>query len=371
MQLPFIDLKPAAALVSDTAQAAWQQAVANTQFVGGSAVNALETTLAEQLGCRHAIACGNGTDALTIALRALGVGPNSTVALPNFTFWATYEAVAQLGAQAVLIDIGSDLQMDLDELSRAHEKHPLDAAILVHLMGWASPHIAEFRIFCAEREIALLEDGAQSYGVEVAGESVYQGAHLSTLSFYPAKVIGGCMDGGAMMCDDDGLAAMLRKLCNHGRSSHYGHSHVGYNSRMGGLQAIWLDQMLAHGDTIVQQRRAHEQAYREALANADVDLVGPPAGVAGNGYLNVCLLREQNRDAIAKHLRDAQVGSGWVYPQTIDAQPPAKDALRVSDLRRSKELCPRILNLPLYFGMTSSQREHACATMLAALSEES
>src|SRR5262245_46039771 len=195
--IPFIDLHPMTRLVADAVAPRWAHVLESCELVGGAGVQQLERELARYCGTRAAVACANGTDALLLALQAAGVKPGMHVALPNLTFWATFEAVAQLGAIPVLIDISpDDLQLDLGELQRAHERFRFQHAILVHLYGWASSQLSEIRTFSAGRDIRLIEDAAQAIGVVAGGRPLLADATLATLSFYPAKVIGGCMDGG-------------------------------------------------------------------------------------------------------------------------------------------------------------------------------
>src|SRR5690348_325621 len=146
MPVPFIDLKRLVPLVREEVLAAWTECLDRTEFVGGPRVLALEKRLAEVLGTPRAVSCANGTDALIVGLQALGVRRGSKVALPNLTFWATFEAIAQLGAIPVLVDVDADdLQLSLRELASAHDAHRLDAAILVHLFGWTSGRLREIR----------------------------------------------------------------------------------------------------------------------------------------------------------------------------------------------------------------------------------
>ena len=257
MPVPFINLARIVARVRDDVLPAWTECLDRCEFVGGPRVGALEKKLAGVLGIPRVVSCANGTDALLIGLQALGVKAGSKVALPNLTFWATFEAIAQLGATPVLVDVDpDDLQVSLEELRSAHEKHRFDAAILVHLFGWTSARLAEIRAFCKERDVALLEDGAQCFGVEAGGEPVLAKADVATLSFYPAKVIGGAMDGGAITLQTEAQEALVRSLCNHGRSDHYSYAHVGWNSRMGGIQAAFIGRVLDEVPEILSSRRA-------------------------------------------------------------------------------------------------------------------
>ncbi len=350
--IPFIDLHPVTRLVADAVAPRWAGVLDRCEFVGGAGVQQLEAELARYCGTRTAIACGNGTDALRLALQAAGVEPGMHVALPNLTFWATYEAVAQLGAIPVLIDISpDDLQLDLGELQRAHDRYRFRHAIAVHLYGWASSALSEIRTFCAGRGICLIEDAAQAIGVELDGRPVLAGAALATLSFYPAKVIGGCMDGGAVVTGDTALADTVRSLANHGRSAHYAHQRVGWNSRMSGLQADYLLEVMKHAGEIVAARRRLVGRYRAAWSGAAGRLRGPSDRIAENGYLLVVEC-ERPADAYLDAFAQRAIGVRRTYPETLDQQPPARGRfVAVSELARSRAFVQRVLNLPLYFGL--------------------
>lgn len=371
MAVPFIDLSRVVQRVRADVLPAWAECLDRCDFVGGPRVAAVEKKLGSILGVPRAVACSNGTDALIVGLQALGVTRGSKVALPNLTFWATFEAVAQLGATPVLVDIDpDDLQMSLAELRSAHDAHRFDAAMLVHLYGWASAQLREIRAFCEEREIGLLEDGAQCFGVEAFGEPVLAKATIATLSFYPAKVIGGAMDGGALTMQSPEHEAFIRSMCNHGRSAHYSYARVGWNSRMGGLQAAFLSAMLDLAREIVDQRRAAAAWYRERLeAMRGVRVYGPPPGVEENGYLNVLTVDGRGGEEIVRHLEAAGVGAARTYPETMDAQPPARQigAILHGDLSRSRRFCESVVNLPLFYGIREDEREAALAALSAAL----
>jgi dTDP-4-amino-4,6-dideoxygalactose transaminase len=356
VSIPFIDLKPLVRELEADVQRDFARIVTHCEFIEGNAVRGLEEALRAQLKVPHAIACANGTDAIILALQALGVERGMKVALPDVTFWATYEAVAQIGAIPVLVDIDpDDLQMSFDAFAKAHEKFRFEAAVLVHLYGWASSRLADFRRFCAERSITLVEDSAQAYGVQVGGEPVFSAATASTLSFYPAKVIGGAMDGGAVTVKDAAVAEAITSLKNHGRASHYSYGRVGWNSRMSGLQGAFLTRVLAHADKVLQSRREMAALYRELLApHADrIKTYGPPPGVVENGYLAVTAVKDAK--AVSEALTQKGIGNARTYPEPLHAQPPAKDALRAGDLVNSAAWCTRVLNLPLYYGIQPEQ----------------
>jgi UDP-2-acetamido-2-deoxy-ribo-hexuluronate aminotransferase len=350
--LPFIDLQPVTRLVAEAARQRWAGVLERCELVGGPGVQALERELAAYCGTRAAVACASGTDALLLALQAAGVKPGMHVALPNLTFWATFEAVVQLGAIPVLIDISpDDLQLDLAELRRAHATYRFRHAIVVHLYGWASNTLRELRAFCRSHEICLVEDAAQAAGVALDGGPLLADATIATLSFYPAKVIGGCMDGGAVVANDEALAETARSLGNHGRASHYSYRHVGWSSRMAGLQAHYLLEVLQHAEAIVANRRDLVARYRAQLGELAATLHGPGAGISENAYLLV-LACDHPAEPYVAQFRARGIAVARTYPETIDEQAPARGRfVAVSELRWSRAFVPRVLNLPLYYGM--------------------
>ncbi len=371
MPVPFIDLSRLVTKIQADVVPAWKECLEKCEFVGGPRVTALEKKLGSVLGAPHVVSCANGTDALIVALQAAGVKRGSKVALPNLTFWATYEAVAQLGATAVLVDIDpDDLQMSLDELRSAHDKHRVDAAMLVHLYGWASGRLREIRAFCKEKDIRLVEDGAQCFGVEAHGEPILAKAAIGTLSFYPAKVVGGAMDGGAMTMQTPEQEKLVRSLCNHGRAEHYSYAHVGWNSRMGGLQAAFLLRVLDELPAILESRRSAAEWYRKRLSTEKgIKVYGPPAGIVENGYLNVLTVQGKKGQEIVDALKTHGIGAARTYPETMDSQPPAKasGAIAHGDLVRSKQICETVVNLPLFYGIREDECETAVRALLATV----
>lgn len=372
--VPFIDLARLVSRIRGDVLASWAECLDGCEFVGGPRVAAVEKKLAGVLGVPRVVSCANGTDALVVALQAASVKRGMKVALPNLTFWATFEAVAQLGAIPVLVDIDpDDLQVSLDELRSAHDAHRFDALMLVHLYGWTSSRLYDIRAFCKEREVAVIEDGAQCFGVEVCGRPVLSDAAVATLSFYPAKVVGGAMDGGAVTVQSAETEALLRSLCNHGRSDHYAYAHVGWNSRMGGLQAAFLSRVLDEVPAILASRRANAACYRDRLGAdatfAKVRVYGPPAGVTENGYLNVLTVQGMHGQAVVDALEAKGIGAARTYPATMDAQPPARAAGAIAhgDLRRSRQLCDSVVNLPLFYGMRDDERDAVLAALASIL----
>jgi UDP-2-acetamido-2-deoxy-ribo-hexuluronate aminotransferase len=374
-EVPFIDLKRSVRPHSEKILAEWAKVLAETDFVGGKRVTAFEENLKQKLGVSSVLACANGTDALILALQAAGVKPGVKVALPNLTFWATYEAVVQLGGIPVLVDIDTnDLQMDFEEFKFAFEKHAFQVAILVHLYGWASPKLGFFRKFCIERGIPLIEDGAQSYGVQHQGKSIYADAQIATLSFYPAKVFGGAMDGGAVVGTDSAIVDTCRVLANHGRSKHYSYSHVGWNSRMSGIQATFLSEMLGSVDSMIESRNLAIDFYREYFARENhrgkIRFWNPPSTIVGNGYLAVICVDGIDGEVLKTALAARKVGCGRVYPETIVEQGCVPSTtLKSSDLQRSIAFSKAVICLPVFAGITREECQFSAENLLAAVRE--
>lgn len=363
--VPYIDLKPYVELVASVFGVPLN-AIANPklreagarfsddvddllrwrEFIGGGPTTQLfEKNLAAKLDAKHAVAVANGTDAIQLALRAAGIERGHRVAIPNLTFWATLEAVVNVGATPVLIDVDKDdLQMSLSEFVRAHRARRFDGAVLVHLFGWCSTQLAEFRGFCRESRITLVEDGAQAFGVQSDGESVFADADVITTSFHPAKVIGAIGDGGAVLTNNARTAQRVRVLANHGRIGHDEYAAIGWNSRMDAIQAAWLLRALEVSDTVVENRLA------TVLERYDTH-VRPT--IRSNGYMNV----RQVDDPAALSLRLHALGieTRRVYHRTLADQPAAHGAaIPVGSLMVSRQFAERVINLPLYYGMGDS-----------------
>jgi len=372
MRVPFMDLSRTSRVVWNEINSRILALGEHADFISGPDVKEFENRLAQQCSVKDAIACANGTDAIILALQAAGIGPGSRVALPNLTFWATYEAVIHVGAIPVLIDVDpAHLQISIDELFEAHARGPIDACIVVHLFGWCHPRLRALRERCKAEGIVLIEDGAQAFGVTLtddqgAQESVFKGAELATLSFYPAKVLGGCMDGGAVTTSSAPHAAKVRSLLNHGRRDHYAFEWVGWNSRMSSFQGAYLSAAITHVGAWIQQRRELLQRYEQLLKSQPLQLVRPPEGVAGNGYLAVLRLPAEQVAEVQSRLSEAGIGTGRVYPETIHNQRPAAGALRYSNLSVSTQFTQEVLNLPLFPRLSPGEQDDIVATLVRA-----
>jgi len=372
MAVSFIDLRR----FESGFQEAWQRQVAEmsarAEFIGGQSVARLEERLREATGAREVVSCANGTDALQLALRAVGVGRDDIVLVPDLTFWATYEAVVNVNATPYTVDCTkADQSIDVDLVAELLVSIKPKAVIVVHLYGWGTARLAELRELCRDAGVALIEDSAQAYGVKVDGDSIFKGAQIATTSFYPAKVLGAAGDGGAVFCEDKALADTVRRLSNHGRTAHYGHGDVGWNSRLDSLQAAFLNLSLDHIDARLESRRASANIYREKLGNRfpGFTVADAPPGYEENGYCNVCFVDDLAVKArLEAALKEKQIGFGNIYPSPLSKQPGATAYLKgQAGGDTAAWLCSHVINLPLFPYMTDSEIAEVVDTVSAVL----
>lgn len=358
--VPFIDLKRFEPGFHDALMSKFAAMTAGAQFIGGPEVSRLEERLRLRLQVKHAVSCANGTDAIQIALRAVGVGAGDLVLVPNVTFWATFEAVVNVGARPVTVDSDlSDGGVCFTSFEAALRDVRPKAAILAHLFGWGSARLEELRDMCRRREVALIEDGAQAFGTDYLGKPVFSEALISTTSFYPAKVLGAAGDGGGVFTNDTDLADRARRLGNHGRTSHYGYGEVGWNSRMDALQAAYLNLALDHVDERIKSRLESSKFYDLRLQSLGLKQIRAPREYIQNGYCNVCLIEDGTlKGRLEAKLKEMEIGFGNIYPSVMSAQPGAKQHIagHVGG-KQGEHLCASVINLPLFPYMTNIELE--------------
>ena len=324
---------------------------ASAKFIGGDEVSNLEDNLCNYLDVSNAITCSNGTDAIQVALRAIGVNNGDLVLVPDVTFWATFEAVINVGAKPITIDVdASSGGVDEEIFYQAAKKYKPKAAILAHLYGWGTPALKNIREFCRNEDILLVEDGAQSFGTKFLNSSINKDALISTTSFYPAKVLGAAGDGGAIFTNNDALATKARKLTNHGRDEHYGHGHVGWNSRMDALQAAYLNLSMNFIDLRIESRKKTAGIYKDFLSNLNIHHLYAHNDFEENGYANVCLIEDHVlKKQIETEFKKLNIGYGNIYPGTMSEQRGAINTLHAScGAGKSKIFCSSVFNLPIF-----------------------
>lgn len=351
MAIPLLDLNRQNDPLHAELMAACERVLRSGHFIQGPEVEAFERECAAALGAPHAIAVSSGTDALLVALMALGVGPGDEVICPSFTFFATAGSVARLGATPVFADVRAD-DFNLDPADLARRFTPRTKAIIpVHLFGQAAdmdPILALAR----ERGVAVIEDAAQSFGAKHRDRCVGTLGDFGTFSFFPSKNLGGFGDGGLVITTRDDLAERVRLLRTHGAKPKYYHAEVGGNFRLDALQAALLRVKLPHRHAYAAARRANAATYSSALsAVAASGRIALPRDLGrGEHIWNQYTLRVPGpgrRDALRAALSAAKVGHEIYYPLPLHQQQCFAHLAPVS-LPISEQLAAEVLSIPVF-----------------------
>jgi UDP-N-acetyl-3-dehydro-alpha-D-glucosamine 3-aminotranferase len=316
--VPQFDLTRQYAAIEPEIEAALRRVLRGGQFILGAEGEAFEAECAAALGVGHAIAVGSGTDALQLGLAALGVGPGDEVVTPAFSFVASATAVLHLGATPVFADV-DPVTLTLGPEQAAAAITPRTRVIVaVHLYGLPAPMPALQRLAEA-RGLVVLEDMAQAFGAAIDSRPVGSFGRAAALSFYPTKPLGAYGDAGLVATGDGALAEAVRRHRHHGQVGKYHHVELGGNSRLDELQAAILRVKLRHAAAWTEARRGIAARYTAALRGLPLGLPAEPAGT--RHVFHQYTIRTPRRDALAKHLAGAGIGTACHYPQPIPGQP--------------------------------------------------
>jgi dTDP-4-amino-4,6-dideoxygalactose transaminase len=363
--VPFVDLARQHEPIVDELRTIFDRVVASNAFVLGEEVEQFEAQFASYCGVRHCVGVGSGTAALTIMLRAAGIGPGDEVIVPAHTFIASALAVQHAGARPVCVDVerGSGL-IDPDAVAAAIS--PRTAAILaVHLYGQAcsmEPLLALAGRHC----LLVLEDAAQAHGATYRAKLVGGLGHAAAFSFYPSKNLGALGDGGAICTDDEGLASRARQLRDLGRDADKIHQLQGYNERLDGLQAAFLRVKLAYVDEWTHARRAIAAEYSERLTG-DVELLEETS--ASPCTYHVFPIRVRSRDRVRRALARQRVTTSIHYPLTLPDQPPLHHLYPSWSIDTARDWTKRELSLPIFPGMSDDEIEHVVSKVNSCTNE--
>ena len=318
MTIPQFDLTRQYERIEPEIELAVRRVLRSGRFILGPEGEALEDECAAYLGVSHAIGVGSGSDAIALALKAFGVGPDTEVVTPAFSFVASATAALQLGARPVFVDVESaTLTLDPDRVAAAIT--PRTRALLaVHLYGQPAA-MGPLRVLADVQGIPLLEDAAQAFGATLGGRHVGGHGNAAAFSFYPTKNLAACGDAGLVTTTDPALAAHLRRARNHGETAKYSHAELGWTARLDEMQAAILRVKLRHLPEWTRARQALAARYAEGLAGLPVIL--PAERPGATHVFHQYTLRTPQRDALAKHLANAGIGTACHYPVPIPAQP--------------------------------------------------
>lgn len=361
MKVPFVDLKAQYASIRDAVDAAVAEVIAETAFISGRYAAAFETSFADYVGTKHCIAVANGTDALEIALTAIDVGTGDEVIVPANTFFATAEAVENVGATPVFVDCEPNYY-NIDTARIEEKITPRTKAIIpVHLYGLPADMDAVLEI-ARKHGLRVVEDCAQSHGADYKGKRTGTFGDMATFSFYPGKNLGAYGDAGAVVTDNDELAATARLIADHGQPAKYRHTRIGRNSRMDGIQAAVLSVKLRHLDAWLDARRRNAAKYNDFLADSGVVL--PTAPDHSSHVYHLYVIRVKDRDAVAARLNEAGVATGLHYPAAIPfLEAYADRGYGPADFPVAYSQMSELLSLPMFAELSDEAIEYVSETL--------
>ncbi len=367
MSIPLVNLKRQHQELQSRIREAVESVLARGDFILGSQVQAFEEEFAYFCEAKHCIGVGSGLDALTLAMKGLGIGPGDEVITTANTFIATALAIVHTGATPVLVDHDPDTyNLDPQTLTPAITSRT-KAILPVHLYGQPADMDA-IRTIADEHGLLVIEDAAQAHGARYKGRRCGSLGRAAGFSFYPGKNLGAMGDGGAIVTDDDDLARWLRAARSYG--SHVKHHHPirGYNSRLDNIQAAVLRIKLRHLDEWNERRRESADQYRRLLA--DCDIVLPYERECARHVYHLFVIRCTRRNAVLKHLSERGIGAGLHYPIPIHHQ----EALKVRcviprPLPYSERFCHELISLPLCPYLETEEVETVARTLLEAVSD--
>jgi UDP-2-acetamido-2-deoxy-ribo-hexuluronate aminotransferase len=355
-----VDLKMQYSNIKPAIDEALQQVLNSASFIGGKAVQNFAANLAAYLGAKHVIPCANGTDALQVAMMALGLQPGDEVITPSFTYFATCEVIALLGLKPVFVDVDrKTFTLILEEIEKAIS--PKTKAIVpVHLYGQSCDMEAIVKI-ASKYNIPVIEDNAQAIGSDYTfsdGTNKKTGTigTIGCTSFFPSKNLGCYGDGGAMCTNDDALAERLRMIANHGQRTKYYHDLVGINSRLDGMQAAVLNVKLKKLDEYIDARRKLADAYDKAFSGLAGVTIPYRASYTKHVFHQYTLLMENGRNDLSNYLAEKEIPSMIYYPVPSHKQTALEGKGRIAgSLSNTDWLCDRVISIPMHTEMDEEQ----------------
>ena len=365
MSVPFVDLVAQQAEVADQVLPQWQRLFAAAHFVGGEEVESFERDYAAFTGVGHCVGVANGTDALELALRAVGVERGGQVIVPVNTFIATAEAVSRIGAVPVFVDVDPDhLLIDPDAVAAAVTPRT-QAIVPVHLFGQVAP-VARLLPMAERLGIPVVEDNAQAQGASVAAGRTGSLGTIAATSFYPGKNLGAAGDAGAVTTDDVDLANTVRELGAHGSAVKYVHKRIGMNSRLDALQAVVLSAKLKRLEGWNALRRRAASRYGELLVGLD-EVQAPTSQPGSTDVWHLYVVQVDERDRVLTELGAAGIGAGIHYPTPLHLT-AAYECLgyRPGQFPVAEAAADRILSLPMFPHLTMEQQRRVVNSLAKA-----
>ncbi len=365
MSVQFIDFSRQNEVIKPEVDAGWAAVIAKSAFIMGPQVKVFEEEFARYCGVKYALGVNSGTDALYLALSALGIGPGDEVVLPTHTFIATALCVSYTGAAVKFVDV-EEVTYNIDpvELARVVTKKT-KAIIPVHLYGQMA-NMDEIKAIADKNGIAILEDACQAHGARYKGVRSGAVGNAGCFSFYPTKGLGGWGDGGAVITNDDKIKHMVEMLRDYGRIDRYCHKMKGFNSRLDTMQAVVLSAKLKHLDEWNRMRQAIAAVYAVELARIGVAV--PKTAPDRDHVYQTYAIRVKDRAKVMEGLKAKGIPSLIHYPIPIHLQEAYKDAgYKAGDFPVSEKIAAEILSLPLFPHMTADQVKEVVGALKESL----
>ena len=359
--IEFIDLKAQQARLKDKIEAGIQNVLTHGQYILGPEVKELEEKLAAYVGAKYCITCANGTDALQIAQMAFGIGPGDEVITPGFTYIATAETVALLGATPVYVDVNpKTYNLDVEQLEAAITPRT-KAIIPVSLYGQCADFDA-INAIAAKHGIPVIEDAAQSFGATYKGRKSCNLTTVACTSFFPSKPLGCYGDGGAIFTNDDELAKVIRQIARHGQDRRYHHIRVGMNSRLDTLQAAILLPKLEILDEEMQARQRVAETYTKLFNDAGINTT-PCIEAHNQSAWAQYTIQVENRDDVQAKLKEQDIPTAVHYPIPLNKQPAVADESVI--LPVGDAIAERVMSLPMHPYLAAEAQEKIVASLLS------
>jgi dTDP-4-amino-4,6-dideoxygalactose transaminase len=353
-QIPLVDLKAQHAEIADEVTRGMAKVIEDTAFVLGPQVREFEEAFARFCGVPHCVGVANGTDAIELSVRALGLGPGDEVIVPANTFIASALGVVRAGAKPVIVDCDEHQLLDPSKIEAAIGNR-VRAVLPVHLFGQMA-NMEAIQEVAETRGLAVIEDGAQSQGAKRNGRPSGAFGVAAATSFYPGKNIGAYGDGGAVLTGSEEIAGKLRKLRNWGSEKKYHHPEIGFNSRLDTLQAVVLSAKLKRLEAWNEARRQAAARYDQLLAG--IESIELPKTLPGNEHVwHLYVVRVPKRDEVLAKLNAAGIGAGIHYPVPLHLHGALSDlGYRQGDFPEAERAADEILSLPMYPQITEEQQ---------------
>lgn len=361
--MQFIDLKKQYEIHKDAIDQAIHEVLDDGRYIRGPVVDKLEAELAEYVGVKHCIGVSSGTDSLLIALMALGVGPGDEVITTPFTWISPSEVIQMLGAKPVFVDIDpATFNIDVDQIEAAIT--PRTKAIMPVSLFGQMPDFKKINAIADKHGLAVIEDGAQSFGAEQNGVMSCSAALVGSTSFFPAKPLGCYGDGGALFTNDDSMADKMRAIMNHGVDGTRLHQYVGINGRLDAMQAAVIRAKLPHFPQEVKDRARIGARYTELLK----DCCTTPAIQEGNTHVYAqYTLRVADREAVIEEMTKAGIPHAVHYRKAVFEQPVfAQLNVDANMFPETMKACQEVVSLPMHPWLTEEEQDRVVAAVQAA-----